>query len=75
MMQEFIKFLNRYKIRKKFFEIIIDNANNNRIVKNELNKVLNRQEYIRNRMQNFISCLTHIFNLNIQDFIIALSNN
>ena len=46
MMQEFIKLLNCYEIRKKFFEMIIDNVSNNKILKNELNKVLNRHGYI-----------------------------
>ena len=55
--------------------MIIDNASNNKILKNELNKVLNRRKYIWNKMQNFISCLTHILNLIVQDFIAALSNN
>ena len=39
-MQELIKILNRYEIRKKLFNVITDNINNNKILKNELNKVL-----------------------------------
>ena len=46
MMQEFIKLLNCYKIGEKLFEIIIDNVNNSKILKNESNKTLNRHEYI-----------------------------
>ena len=46
MIQEFIKLLNRYRIKEKFFEVIIDNVNNNKISKNKLNKTLNRREYI-----------------------------
>ena len=45
-MQEFIKLLSRYKIRKKFFEVIIDNVSNNKILKDELNKVLNRRHFV-----------------------------
>ena len=46
MMQEFIKLLNRYEIKEKLFEMIIDSVNNNNILKNELNKALSRREYI-----------------------------
>ena len=71
-MQELLKLLNRYEIKKKLFEIIIDNVNNNKILKNELNKALNLREHILKRMQNFISCLTHTINLISQYFIAAL---
>ena len=46
MMQKLIKLLNRYKIREKLFEIIINNVSNHKDLKNELNKVLNRRENI-----------------------------
>ena len=72
MMQEFLKFLNRYKIREKLFEIITDNVRNNKISKDELNKVLNRCKYIWNRIQDFIFYLIYSFNLIVQDFIVAL---
>ena len=46
IMQELIKLLNRYKIIEKFFKIVTDNISNNKILKDELNKALNRREYI-----------------------------
>ena len=72
MIQEFIKLLNRYEISNRFFEMITNNVSNNKILKNELNKVLNQREHIWNRMSNFIFCLAYIINLITQNFIAAL---
>ena len=45
-MQELIKFLNCSKVREKFFKMIDYNNDNNKILKNKLNKALNRYKYI-----------------------------
>ena len=42
---ELIKFLNFFEIKKKLFEVIIDNASNNNILKNKLKRVMNRQDF------------------------------
>jgi len=41
---ELIKILKFFKIKKKFLEIIIDNASNNDTFKDKFDKVLNRRE-------------------------------
>ena len=37
---ELIKILNFFKIKNKFFEVIIDNASNNSILKEELKRAI-----------------------------------
>ncbi len=44
-MLKLIKILKFFKIKDKFFEIVINNTSNNNIFKNKLNKILNRQEF------------------------------
>jgi hypothetical protein len=41
-MLEFIKILKFFKIKDKFLDIIINNANNNNTLKDKLEKALNR---------------------------------
>jgi len=43
-MLKFIKILKFFEIKKKLFEVVINNASNNDTLKDKLNKVLNRQE-------------------------------
>ena len=43
-MLKLIKILKFFKIKKKLFEIVINNASNNDTLKNKLNKVLNRRK-------------------------------
>ena len=40
-MLKLIKFLRSFKIKDKLLKIIINNANNNNILKNKLEKILN----------------------------------
>jgi len=44
-MLKLIKILKFFEIKDKFFKIIINNASNNNIFKNKLNKILNRQKF------------------------------
>ena len=43
------KILNFYNIKKKI-EMIIDNINNNIIIKNELNKAMTRRDFSWNKI-------------------------
>jgi len=43
-MLKIIKILKFFKIKNKLFEVIINNISNNDTLKDELNKVLNRQK-------------------------------
>ncbi len=43
-MLKLIKILKFFKIKNKLFEVIINNISNNDTLKDELNKVLNRQK-------------------------------
>ena len=38
---ELIRILNLYKIREKLFDFVINNINNNKILKNKMNKTMN----------------------------------
>jgi len=58
-----MKILKNYVIKNKLFEIIINNASNNSILKDELEKIMNHCKFQWNRTQNFINCLIHIINL------------
>ncbi len=44
-MLELMKILKFFKIKNKFLDVVINNANNNDILKNELKRALNRQEF------------------------------
>ncbi len=44
-MLEFIKILKFFKIKDKLLDIVINNANNNSTLKDELERALNRQEF------------------------------
>ncbi len=44
-MLKLIKILKFFEIKDKLFEIVINNASNNNILKNKLEKILNRQEF------------------------------
>ncbi len=72
LMIELMKILKNYAIKNKLFEIVINNASNNSILKEKLENIMSRREFRWNRTQNFINCLTHIINLVTQDFIQAL---
>ena len=45
LLTELMKLLNFFEIKKKFFEMIIDNASNNNTLKNELKRVMNRRDF------------------------------
>ncbi len=63
LMIELMKILKNYTIKNKLFEIVINNASNNSILKEKLEKIMSRREFRWNRIQNFINCLTYIINL------------
>jgi len=44
-MMKLMKILKNYVIKNKLFEIIIDNASNNSILKDKLEKIINRREF------------------------------
>ncbi len=44
-MLKLVKILKFFEIKNKLFEIVINNASNNNILKNKLDKILNRQEF------------------------------
>jgi hypothetical protein len=44
-MLKLIKILKFFKIKDKLLEVVIDNASNNNILKNKLEKILNRREF------------------------------
>ncbi len=44
-MLKLIKFLKFFKIKDKFLDVVIDNANNNNTLKDELERALNRREF------------------------------
>ncbi len=72
LMMKLMKILKNYVIKNKLFKIVIDNASNNSILKEKLEKIMSRRKFQWDRTQNFINCLTHIINLVTQDFIQAL---
>ena len=44
-MIELMRILNFYEIREKFFDVVIDNVDNNKTLKNELKKTMNRRDF------------------------------
>ncbi len=44
-MLKLVKILKSFEIKDKLLEIVINNASNNNIFKNKLNKILNRQKF------------------------------
>ena len=44
-MQKLMKILNRFEIKNKFFNIVIDNVNNNTTLKKKLKKVITRRDF------------------------------
>jgi hypothetical protein len=44
-MMKLIKILKNYDIKNKLFNVVIDNASNNNILKDELEKTMNRREF------------------------------
>ena len=69
LMIELMRILNFYEIREKLFDVVIDNVDNNKTLKNELKKTMNRRDFRWNKKQNFIFCIIYIFNLTTQNFI------
>ncbi len=63
LMIKLMKILKNYIIKNKLFKVVINNASNNSILKEKLEKIINHHEFQWNRTQNFINCLTHIINL------------
>ncbi len=63
LMMKLMKILKNYAIKNKLFKIVIDNASNNSILKEKLEKIMSRRKFRWDRTQNFINCLTHIINL------------
>ena len=45
LMIELIKIVNFYKIQEKIFDVVIDNIDNNKILKNKLKKTINRRDF------------------------------
>ncbi len=74
LMMKLMKILKNYAIKNKLFKIVINNASNNSILKEKLEKIMSCYKFQWNRTQNFINCLTHIINLMTQDFIQALES-
>ncbi len=74
LMMKLMKILKNYAIKNKLFKIVINNASNNSILKEKLEKIMNHCKFQWDRTQNFINCLTHIINLMTQDFIQALES-
>ncbi len=74
LMMKLMKILKNYAIKNKLFEIVINNASNNSILKEKLEKIMSHHGFRWDRTQNFINCLTHIINLVTQDFIQALES-
>ncbi len=74
LMMKLMKILKNYVIKNKLFEIVINNASNNSILKEKLEKIISCCEFQWDKTQNFINCLTHIINLMTQDFIQALES-
>lgn len=71
---ELSRILNFYNIKKKLFEVIINNVNNNIIMKTELNKAMTRRDFSKNKTQYAFFYIIYIFNLITQDFIINLNS-
>ncbi len=69
LMQKLFKILNTYNIKNKLFDVVINNASNNDILKKKLERALNQRDISWNRAQNSIFCMTHIINLVTQEFI------
>ncbi len=74
LMMKLMKILKNYVIKNKLFKIVINNASNNSILKEKLEKIMSRCKFWWDRTQNFINCLTYIINFMIQDFIQALES-
>ncbi len=62
-MLKLLKILKNYAIKNKLFSVVIDNASNNDILKDELKKIMTRREFRWDRTQNLINYLTYIINL------------
>ncbi len=74
LMMKLMKILKNYVIKNKLFKVVINNASNNSILKEKLEKIMNHRKFQWNSTQNFINCLTHIINLVTQDFIQTLKS-
>ncbi len=44
-MLKLLKILENYAIKNKLFNVVIDNASNNDILKDELKKIMTRREF------------------------------
>jgi hypothetical protein len=44
-MMKLMKILKNYVIKNKLFNVVINNANNNNILKDELEKTMNHREF------------------------------
>ncbi len=74
LMMKLMKILKNYAIKNKLFKVVINNASNNSILKEKLEKIMNYCKFQWDRTQNFINCLTYIINLVTQDFIQTLKS-
>ncbi len=74
LMQKLFKILNTYNIKNKLFDVVINNASNNDILKKKLERALNQRDISWNKVQNSIFCMTHIINLVTQEFIKAIES-
>ena len=45
LLTKLMKLLNFFEIKKQLFKVIINNASNNNILKNELKKAINRRDF------------------------------
>ncbi len=69
LMQKLFKILNTYNIKNKLFDVVINNASNNDTLKKKLERAFSRRDISWNKTSNSISCMIHIINLMIQEFI------
>ena len=74
LMMKLKKILKNYTIKNKLFKIIINNASNNSILKEKLEKIISHCKFQWNKTQNFINYLTYIINFMTQDFIQAFES-
>jgi hypothetical protein len=73
-MQELFKILNIYNIKNKLFDIVINNASNNDVLKKKLEKTLNWRDISWNKAENLIFYITYIISLIAQEFIKAINS-
>ena len=69
LLLELMKLLNFFEIKEKLFKVIINDANNKNILKDEFKRIINQRDFWWKKKENFIISLTHIVILIIKTFI------